>query len=101
SWAWAAFDAQAMGHFHCGRYEVAARAAYRPVQANPAHSITSVQLSAALVNLGRLEEARAAAGRVLELHPTLAGSRQSPGLNRAPELAASLGDAVRAARLPE
>jgi TolB-like protein len=101
SWAWAAFDAQAMGHFHRGRYEEAAHAAYRSVQANPAHSITYVQLGAALAKLGRLEEARAAAARVLELHPTFRYSRQFAGVNCAPALAASLGDALRAAGLPE
>ncbi len=101
SWAWAAFDAQAMGHFHRGRYEEAAHAAYRSVQANPAHSITYVQLAAALAKLGRLEEARAAAARVLELHPTFRYSRQFAGVNCAPALAASLGDALRAAGLPE
>jgi TolB-like protein len=101
SWAWAAFDAQAMGHFHRGRHEDAARAAYRSVQANPAHSITYVQLSAALASLGRLEEARAAAARVLELHPTFRYSRQFLGVNCAPELASSLGRALQAAGLPE
>jgi tetratricopeptide (TPR) repeat protein len=101
TWAWAAFDAQAMGHFRRGRYEEAARAAYRSVQANPAHSITYMQLSAALAKLGRLEEARAAAARVLELHPTFRYSRQFLGVNCAPELAAPLGDALRAAGLPE
>jgi hypothetical protein len=40
SWAWAAFDAQAMSHLLRGRYEEACRAAYKSVQANPAHSIT-------------------------------------------------------------
>src|SRR5215472_17441160 len=101
SWAWAAFDAQAMSHLLRGRYEEACRAAYKSVQANPAHSITYVQLAAALAKLGRLEEARAAAARVLELHPTFRYSRQFLGVNCAPELAASLGDALRAARLPE
>jgi TolB-like protein len=101
SWAWAAFDAQAMGHFHRGRYEEAAHAAYRSVQANPAHSITYVQLAAALAKFGRLDEARAAAARVLELHPTFRYSRQFAGVNCAPALAASLGDALRAAGLPE
>ncbi|TIU58020.1 MAG: transcriptional regulator, partial [Mesorhizobium sp.] len=43
SWAWAAFDAQAMSHLLQGRYEEACRAAYKSVQANPAHSITYVQ----------------------------------------------------------
>lgn len=42
SWAWAAFDAQAMSHLLRGRYEEACRAAYKSVQANPAHSITYV-----------------------------------------------------------
>ena len=31
SWAFAAFDAQAMGHFLRGRYEEACRAAYKSV----------------------------------------------------------------------
>ena len=62
-WAFAAFDAQAMSHLLRGRYEAACRAAYKSVQANSAHSITYVQLAAALAKLGRLEEARAAAAR--------------------------------------
>ncbi|MDN5004709.1 winged helix-turn-helix domain-containing protein [Bradyrhizobium sp. GCM10027634] len=101
SWAFAAFDAQAMGHFHRGRFEEACRAAYRSVQANPRHSITHVQLAAALAKLGRLQEARAAATRVLELHPTFRYGRQFQGVNCAPALAASLGEALRAAGLPE
>ena len=100
-WAFAAFDAQAMSHLLCGRYDEACRAAYRSVQANPAHSITYVQLAAALAKLGRLEEARAAAARVLELHPTFRYSRQFAGVNCAPALAQCLGDALRLAGLPE
>lgn len=101
SWAFAAFDAQAMGHFHRGRYEEACRAAYRAVQANPRHSITHVQLAAALAKLGRLQEARTAAARVLELHSTFRYGRQFQGVNCAPALAASLGEALRTAGLPE
>lgn len=100
-WAFAAFDAQALGHFHRGRYEEACRAAYRSVQANPRHSITYVQLTAALAKLGRLQEAKAAAARVLELHPTFRYGRQFEGVNCAPALAASLGGALRVAGLPE
>jgi TolB-like protein len=100
-WAFAAYDAQAMGHFHRGRYDEASRAAYRSVQANPRHSITYVQLAASLAKLGRLEEAKAAAARVLELHPTFRWSRQFSGVNCAPELALSLGDALNVAGLPE
>jgi TolB-like protein/tetratricopeptide (TPR) repeat protein len=101
SWAWAAFDAQAMSHLLRGRYDEACRAAHKSVQANPAHSITYVQLAAALAKLGRLEEARAAAARVLELHPTFRYSRQFAGVNCAPALAEALGDALQIAGLPE
>lgn len=100
-WAFAAFDAQAMGYFHRGRYDEACRAAYRSVQANPRHSITYVQLAAALAKLGRMEEARAAAERVLELQPTFRYSRQFSGVDCAPELAAALGEMLGAAGLPE
>src|SRR6185312_3852795 len=58
-WAFAAYDAQAMGHFRLGRFDQALQAAYKSVQANPAHSITHVQLTASLAKLGRLAEARA------------------------------------------
>jgi Flp pilus assembly protein TadD len=101
SWMWAAFDAQAMSHLLRGRYEEACRAAYKSVQANPAHSITYVQLAASLAKLGRLDEAKAAAARVLELQPTFRFSRQFAGTNCAPALAAELGSALRAAGLPE
>jgi TolB-like protein len=100
-WAFAAYDAQAMGHFRLGQYENAARAAYRSVQANPAHSITYVQLAAALAKLGRLDEAQAAAAKVMELHPTFRYSRQFTGVNCAPALAFPLAEALRMVGLPE
>ena len=100
-WAFAAFDAQAMGHFHLGRYDKAAQAAYKSVHANPAHSITYVQLAAALAKLGRLEEAKAAAAKVLKLHPTFRYSRQFGGVDCAPALAAAMGEALRTVGLPE
>ncbi|SFP03493.1 TolB amino-terminal domain-containing protein [Mesorhizobium sp. NFR06] len=101
SWAWAAFDAQAMSHLLRGRYEEACRAAYKSVQANPAHSITYVQLAAALAKLGRLDEARAAAARVIELQPAFRYSRQFAGVNCAPALAEALGSALQRAGLLE
>ncbi|MDB5603818.1 MAG: transcriptional regulator [Bradyrhizobium sp.] len=90
-----------MSHFLCGRYGEACRAAYRSVQANPAHIIAYAQLAAALAKRGRLKEAEAAATRVLELHPTFRYRRQFAGVNCVPALAASLGDALRIAGLPE
>ena len=101
SWAWAAYDAQAMSHLLRGRYEEACRAAYKSVQTNPAHSITYVQLAAALAKLGRLDEAAAAAARVLELQPAFRFNRQFAGVNCAPALAETMGDALRRAGLPE
>jgi TolB-like protein len=100
-WAFAAFGSLALGHFRRGRYEEAANAAYKAVQANAAHSINYVILAAPLAKLERLEEAKAAATRVLELHPSFRYSRQFSGVDCAPELAASLGEALRAAGLPE
>jgi Flp pilus assembly protein TadD len=99
--AFAAFDAQAMSHLLLGRYDEACRAAYKSVQANPAHSITYVQLAAALAKLGRLKEAKTAAARVLELHPNFRYSSQFAGVNCDPALAECLGEALLAAGLPE
>jgi TolB-like protein/tetratricopeptide (TPR) repeat protein len=101
SWAFAAYDAQAMGHFHLGQFEQAAQAAYKSVQANPAHSITYVQLAAALSKLGRQSEAKAAAAKVLELQPNFRFGRQFAGVGCQPALAASMGAALRDAGLPE
>lgn len=100
-WAFAAYDAQALSHFHRDRFAEAAAAAYKSNLANPAHSITWVQLAASLAALGRLEEARAAAFRVLELQPTFRIAGQLAGVACAPGLALKLGKALRAAGLPE
>jgi adenylate cyclase len=101
SWAFAAFGALAMGHFLRGRYGEAANAAQRAVQSNPAHSINYVLLAAPLAKLGRLDEAKAAAARVLELQPAFRYGRQFAGVDCAPTLAASMGEALRAAGLPD
>jgi TolB-like protein len=100
-WAFAAYDAQALGHFRGGRYQDAADAAHKSIRANPAHSITYVQLAAALAKLGRLPAAKATAARVLELHPTFRYSRQFSGVDCAPALAVSMAEALSAAGLPE
>jgi TolB-like protein len=100
-WAFAAYDAQAMGYFFLGYFEHAAAAAYKSNQANPAHSITYVQMAAALSKLGQVDEARSAAERVLQLQPNFRFSRQFAGVGCAPVLAAKMGEALRAAGLPE
>jgi TolB-like protein/Tfp pilus assembly protein PilF len=100
-WAWSAFHAVTLGHFHRGRYQEAARAAHKAVQLHPGHSISHMLLVASLARLGRLGEAKAAAARVLELQPAFRYGRQFAGVNCAPALAASLGEALRAVGLPE
>ena len=100
-WIWSACHALALGYFQRGRYEEAAKAARKAIQFNPAHSISFMLLVASLVKLGQFKEARAAAAEVLRLQPAFRFSRQFVGVDCAPELAASLGEALRAAGLPE
>jgi TolB-like protein/DNA-binding winged helix-turn-helix (wHTH) protein len=100
-WTFAAFHAFTLGHFHRGRYDMAAKAAYKAVQSNPGHSISYMLLAAPLAKLGRIEEAKAAAARVLILQPAFRYSRQFAGVDCAPALAASLGEALHVTGLPE
>ena len=100
-WAFAAFHASMLGHFHRGRYDEAVKAAHKAIQSNPDHSISFMLLAAALVKTGRIEEAKAAAARVLELQSGFRYSRQFAGVDCTPALAASLGEALKAAGLPE
>jgi tetratricopeptide (TPR) repeat protein len=100
-WAFAAFHSFTLGHLQRGRYEEAVNAAHRAVQSNLAHSISYMLLAAALAKLRRLEEAKAAAARVLELQPAFRYSRQFSGVDCAPALAAALSEALRVAGLPE
>jgi tetratricopeptide (TPR) repeat protein len=100
-WAFAAFDAQALGYFCRDRFAEAASAAYKSNLANPAHSVTWLQLAASLAALGRLDEAKAAAACVLALQPTFRIASQFAGVACETELAAKLGKALRATGLPE
>ena len=96
-----AFIAAALGHLQCGRYDDAAAAARKAVQATPDFSASQFTLAAALVKLGRLDEAKAAGARVLQLQPNFTIGRQLEGVGCAPVLAALLRDALRQAGLPE
>ena len=100
-WRFAAYHALTLGHFHRDHYQEAADSAYKAVQANPGHSISRMLLAASLVKLGRMDEAKTAAALVLELQPTFRYSKQFSGVNCAPALADSLGEALRETGLPE
>ncbi len=80
-WAFAAFGSLALGQFLRGRYDRAVQAAYKAVQSNPGHSINYVLLAAMLAKVGRLEEAKVAAARVLKLHPAFRYARYFSGVN--------------------
>jgi adenylate cyclase len=100
-WRFAAYHALSLGHFHRGRYQEAADSAYKAVQANPGHSISRMLLAGSLAKLGRMDEAKAAAAHVLERQSSFRYSKQFSGVNCAPDLAASLGEALKASGLPE
>jgi adenylate cyclase len=93
-WRFAAYHALTLSHFHRGRYQEAADSAYKAVQANPGHSISQMLLAASLVKLRRIKEAKTAAARVLELQPAFRYGNQFTGVHCAPDLAASIGDAL-------
>jgi TolB-like protein len=101
TWAFAAHHSHVLGHFKLGRFEEAAGAAHRAVQANPAHSISYMLLAAALSRLGKMDDARAAASAVLRLQPNFSCKRQFAGVDCEAMLAEELGSALGAIGLPE
>ena len=94
-----AYDSVAIGHFQRGRYEDAVNAARKAIQFNPGFSINFVFLAAPLAKLARLDEARAAVARVLELQPSFRISKQFNSVGCAPDLTALLTDALTKAGL--
>jgi TolB-like protein len=74
---WIGYLAIAVAQFHSKNYNEAHEAARRAVEANPQFSVPHLLLAIALVRLGRLEEAKAAAQTVLALDPTLTMARWS------------------------
>jgi len=100
-WRFAAYLSLARAHFHRGRYDESALAARKAVQSNSGFTMCYVQLAAALVKLGSLEQARVAAARALDLQPAFRCSEQFSGVGCEVTLAQSLTEALRAVDLPE
>ena len=96
-----AFISSSLGHFQSGQYTEAAADARKAVQSSPAFSVCYMVLAAALAKLDQLDEAKAAAARVLEFQPTFHINRQLNGVGCTPALSVSLSEALRAAGLPE
>ena len=93
-------QALAIGYILRGRYDEAANAARRSVQSNPRLSVTQSMLVAALAKLGRKEEAKAAAARMMALEPSFSISRFCTAIGMVPALKEVLTVAWREAGLP-
>ena len=89
------------GHFQQARYEDAVNAMRKAIHANPGFSISHMCLAAALVKLGRIDQAKPAAARVLELDPAFRIGKWCVAIDLTPAIAVPLSEAVRAAGLPE
>jgi len=89
-----------LGHLQRGEYEAAAEAAHKVFQANPYWSSAHFLLAATHAKLGRLDAAKAAAMRVLELQPGFTISGTCAAFDIHPSIAAPLSEALRVAGLP-
>jgi adenylate cyclase len=90
-----------LGHFQRGRYAEAIDAARRSTQSNPHLSTTQAVFAAALVKLGRIDEARAATTRVLALQPSLTIGGMCAAFGIPPSLAVPLSEALHTAGIPQ
>jgi adenylate cyclase len=92
--------ALAFAHLFTDRHEEAAEYAARAIQANPGLDVSHTILVASLVELGRLEEARAAAGQLMAAFPTFRiAQRRRAGFRDTARFEAYLA-ALRRAGLP-
>jgi adenylate cyclase len=99
--AFGAWLGVALGRFCQARYEDAENAARKAIQRNPGFSNLHVILAAALMKLGHVDEAKVTAARVLTLQPGFSIAEFCAVNDPAPEIAAPLTKALRAAGLPE
>jgi adenylate cyclase len=95
------YMAIAIAHFAAGRFEEAAAAASRAIQANPRFSPPYWMRAAALANLGRIDDAEAVAQQLLRVQPqfTIGSITAAPFAHR--EILDALGNALRRVGLPE
>jgi adenylate cyclase len=90
----------ALAHYLHGDDDAAVQAARRAVRANPDFSVCYLVLIPPLVKLGRLEEAKAAAARVLAMQP-FSAARFCKAFGLTDEVAVPMMRAWREAGLPE
>jgi TolB-like protein/Flp pilus assembly protein TadD len=95
-----AHQALTIAYFMRGGYEDAATAGRLAVQSSPGFSVSHSLLAAPLAMLGRREEARAAAMRVLELQPSFSAGAFCAALQLPAALGKRLTEAWHDAGLP-
>lgn len=100
-WRASAHIAIALGNFQRNEFEQSVTAARKSVQSRPGFSIGYLVLAAPLAKLGRIQEAKNAAAKALELQPALRFGQQFAGVDCDPALAARLRQPLLAAGLPE
>ncbi len=100
-WRSSALVGLAFAYFHHARYEDAVAVARKAAQASPGFSIPHMVFAASLAKIGRADEAKAAAARVLQLQAGFRYSRFLASAGCTPPLAASLSEALHAAGLPQ
>ena len=96
-----AYTALAMAHSASGDLAAAAMASARAAQANPRFSVAHVLQAAALYRLDRLEEAKAAARRVIECEPDFTATGFVRAHTGRAEIWQPIGDALRRLGLPD
>ena len=91
----------AIAYFHTKRFTEAEAAARRAIEFSAEFSVPHALLTAALMRLGGVKEAKASARRVLTLQPsfTVRGFRMTVGLS--PPVFADFAEAWREAGIPE
>jgi TolB-like protein/class 3 adenylate cyclase/tetratricopeptide (TPR) repeat protein len=96
-----AYCATSFGHFQRGRYEESADAARKAIQAAPGFSVCYMALTAPLVKLELMDEAKAAAARLLELQPNFRCSVNLQNVGCVLSFAGPFSEAFHTAGLPE
>jgi len=95
------YNALAYAHFFAGRFDEAASAAGMAAQANPRFSIPWILRTAALAKIGRIDEAKASAHRLLDVEPGFTVNSFLGCNVTSAERLAEIGDALRAVGLRE
>ena len=99
--AYVQLTALGIAHLAAGHFEQAAAACNKASQSNPRFSFPVVLQTAALSSLGRANEAKASARRVLELEPRFSVAKFVRSHTGRPEIWNPIGDALRQVGLPE